>query len=261
MSISASIYKAAKAFRISQDNIGTKDEALSGDIVISCSPSVTTRPATTEAFSRDVEVSLKTSAGEIHTWFNGTLAVAASDTSTAGTAAIADSATEVTLVNGVGTIAITGDAAAWLAGVAQVETATCAGTVSTAGNATVTVTSAVVTGSPKAVSVALAVDDNAAAIATKVRAALTADTAISSKFTVSGATDKVILTAKTKAANDATLNIAIADGTSVGVTTAASSANTTAGVAPETNTLTISKNTTIPILTNVAAVTSVETIV
>lgn len=115
MSIKSSIYKEANAFRVSQDNLGSKDEALSGDIVISCSPATTTRAATAVAFSRDVEVSLKTATGEVHTWFNGTLPVAIADTSSAGTAAIADSATVVTLVNGVGTIAITGSAAAWLA--------------------------------------------------------------------------------------------------------------------------------------------------
>ena len=74
------------------------------------------------------------------------------------------------------------------------------------------------------------VGDDASAIAGKIRTALAADAAVAAKFTVSGATDKVILTAKTPLANDATLNIAIADDTSVGVTTAASSANTTAGV-------------------------------
>jgi len=74
------------------------------------------------------------------------------------------------------------------------------------------------------------VADGANAIATAIRAALNADAVIAAFFTVSGATDKAILTRTTAAANDATINIAIADGTSVGVTTAASSANTTAGV-------------------------------
>ena len=74
------------------------------------------------------------------------------------------------------------------------------------------------------------VGDDASAIAGKIRTALAADAAVTALFAVSGATDKVILTRVSPAANDTTLNIAIADGTSTGVTTAASSANTTAGV-------------------------------
>ena len=119
------------------------------------------------------------------------------------------------------------------AGTAQVETATCAGTVTTAGDASVTVTSALLD-APVVVSVAVAEGDGANDIADAIRTALAADTSIAEKFDVSGATDKVILTVKAAfvSANDATLNIAIADDTSVGVTTAASSANTAAGVAP-----------------------------
>ena len=74
------------------------------------------------------------------------------------------------------------------------------------------------------------VADGANAIATKIRAALAANAVIADYFTVSGATDKVILTRTMSKANDTSLNIAIADDTSVGVTTAATSANTTAGV-------------------------------
>jgi hypothetical protein len=115
-------------------------------------------------------------------------------------------------------------------GVAQAETATAAGTVSTTGNASVVVTAAGMTGSPKTISVAVVENDDASAIAGKIRAVLAADAAVVAMFAVSGATDKVILTRLNPAANDTTLNIAIADGTSVGVTTATSSANTTAGV-------------------------------
>ncbi len=118
--------------------------------------------------------------------------------------------------------------------VAQVETATVAGTITTAGNATVTVTAAGMTGSPKAISVAVALSDNAAAIAGKVRTALAADSAVAALFTVSGAGTAVILTRSAPVANDATLNIALADGTCVGVTAAPTSADTTAGVASYT---------------------------
>jgi hypothetical protein len=116
-------------------------------------------------------------------------------------------------------------------GVKQVETATAAGTVTAdpGGNATVTVTAVGMTGSPKAVTVPLLLGDDANAIATKIRAALVADTNISAFFDVSGETNKVVLTVKTTANNDTTMNIAIAVGTATGVTAAATSANTIKG--------------------------------
>lgn len=121
------------------------------------------------------------------------------------------------------------------AGTQQVETATAAGTVTTAGNATVTVTAAGMTGSPKAISVPVLLSDDANAIALAIRTSLAADTDVSVLFTISGATDAIILTRDKNLgvafANDATLNVAIIDGTSAGVTTAATSADTTAGVA------------------------------
>lgn len=114
----------------------------------------------------------------------------------------------------------------------QVETATVGSGASATANVIVTVTAANVTGSPLATNVAVTSGDTANQVATKIRAALNAVSAITSKFTVSGATDAVILTANTALANDATLNIAI-DGTtnSTGVSDAATSANTTAGIA------------------------------
>lgn len=118
--------------------------------------------------------------------------------------------------------------------VAQVETATVTGTISTAGNATVVVTAAGMTGSPKTISVAVALSDNASAIAGKIRTALAADTAVAAMFDVSGTTTAVVLTRKTPAANDSTLNISIDNGTCAGIATAATSANTTAGVPYDT---------------------------
>lgn len=118
--------------------------------------------------------------------------------------------------------------------VKQVETATAAGTVTTAGNALVTVTS-VLLEEAEAIDVPVALSDDANAIALAIRTALAANENIAEHFTVSGADAAVVLTAKEYAANDTTLNIAIDDGTgegaSEGVTTAATSANTTAGVA------------------------------
>lgn len=122
------------------------------------------------------------------------------------------------------------------AGTAQVETATAAGTITASGNASVVVTAAGMTGSPKTISVAVTNGDTAATWAGKVRTALAADTAVDALFTVGGSTTAISLTRKTSSlgflpANDATLNIALDNGTCTGITTAATSANTTAGVA------------------------------
>lgn len=118
--------------------------------------------------------------------------------------------------------------------VAQVETATAAGTVTTAGNAAVTITAAGATWSPKTIDVPVELGDDAAAIALAIRTALAADEDVATLFTVSGDAAALILTKKAPAANDSTLNIAIADGSeegaSEGVTTAATSTNTAAGV-------------------------------
>lgn len=131
---------------------------------------------------------------------------------------------------------------AWTAGQAQVETATAAGTITGSGNATVIVTAAGMTGSPKTISVAVLNGDTAAVWAGKVRTALAADTAVSALFDVGGTTTAIRLTRKPTAtytvgtasvplyaANDSTLNISLDNGTCTGITTAATSANTTSG--------------------------------
>lgn len=119
------------------------------------------------------------------------------------------------------------------AGTAQVETATVGSGASASADVIVTVTGAGITGSPLAVNVAVTNGDTAAQVATKIRAALNATAAITALYTVGGTGADVTLTKTVAAANDGTLNVAI-DGTtnSTGVADAASSANTTAGVAP-----------------------------
>lgn len=116
--------------------------------------------------------------------------------------------------------------------VAQVETSSVVedapGTL-TAGNATLTFTSAL-TGVLSIV-VALATNDSQNTVATKFRAALNANATFAAYFIASGATNAVIMTALTAAANDSTLNLAYADTTSAGLTDSATSTNTTAGVA------------------------------
>lgn len=132
---------------------------------------------------------------------------------------------------------------AWTDGAAQVETATASGTITATGNATITVTAAGMTGSPKAISVAVTNGDTATVWAGKVRTALAADTDVSALFTVGGTTTSIAITRKplgtyavgsasvsTYPANDATLNIASTNGTCTGITPASSSANTTSGV-------------------------------
>lgn len=138
---------------------------------------------------------------------------------------------------------LTTGSTAFVAGVAQVETATAAGTVTTGGNAEVVVTAAGMTGSPKTYAVAVATSDTPTLWAAKVRAALNADAAFTALYTASGSGTAIVATRKPTAtftvpggtlnlyaANDGTLNIALAAGTASGITTAATSANTTAGV-------------------------------
>lgn len=130
----------------------------------------------------------------------------------------------------------------WVAGTAQVETATAAGTATASGDVTITITASGLTGSPKSIAVPITSGDTASVWAGKVRTALAADTAVTALFSVSGTTTSIVLTRKPSqtiegsnisvpyyVANDSTLNIAITAG-STGVTSAATSANTTAGV-------------------------------
>lgn len=116
-------------------------------------------------------------------------------------------------------------------GTRQVETATVVGTITAAGNATVVFTSAAVTGSPVTKSVAVLLGDTAAQIATKIAASLTGTAAIAAAFDITSSGATVIATRKVAAANDATLNVSVDNGTCAGLTTAATSANTTAGAA------------------------------
>ena len=115
-------------------------------------------------------------------------------------------------------------------GVAQVETVNVVGTITLAGDATVTVTAAGLTGSPIAVSVAVALSDTATIVATKIAAAMNANAVIAAFFTITSNAADVIFTRTTSAANDATMNIAYTNGTCTGLTPDATSTDTTAGV-------------------------------
>jgi hypothetical protein len=97
-------------------------------------------------------------------------------------------------------------------GTRQVETTTAAGTASTSANLNAIVTAAGLTGSPITVAVAITSGDTPAVWAGKVRTALRANSVINSFFEVTGATTAIILTARAKAANDATMNLQIDHG-------------------------------------------------
>lgn len=122
-------------------------------------------------------------------------------------------------------------AAVAVSGTPQVETATAAGTVSGTGNGKVTVTGSGITGSPLVVTFAVTNGDTAATWAAAARAALRATPAVTALYMVGGSGTSITLTRLAKAANDSSLNMALDNDTSTGITTAASSANTTAGVA------------------------------
>jgi len=97
------------------------------------------------------------------------------------------------------------------------------------GNASVTITSALLTGNQKIITVALSGGDNASQIAVKMRAALAGDSGISPIFTIGGSAADITLTTKQSLENDNTLNIAYANVTCTGLIEKSKSTNTTAG--------------------------------
>lgn len=99
-------------------------KAMSGDLVFVVSPATGTPAPTAAAWEQALVIELQTAAGETHEWFNKaiTTAIAASDTSAAGTASM--ESTTLTFVNGRATATLKGNAAAWLA--TQTATATVA---------------------------------------------------------------------------------------------------------------------------------------
>jgi hypothetical protein len=107
----------------------------------------------------------------------------------------------------------------------QVETATVVGTIVNAGNATVVVTCTGMTGSPITTNVAVLAGDTASVVAGKIRTALQAVANITAFLTVGGSGIYVTLT-RLNSASITNLNISIDNGTCTGLTTAATSANT-----------------------------------
>jgi hypothetical protein len=113
----------------------------------------------------------------------------------------------------------------------QTETATVVATITQVGNGTFTVTAAnsANLAAGKAISVAVALNDTAILVAGKARTVLAADADVGAFFNVEGTGAIIILRAKTAAANEVNMILALIDGTCIGITTAANSTNTTAG--------------------------------
>ena len=122
-------------------------------------------------------------------------------------------------------------------GTKQVETATLVtGNVTGAGDMAVIITAAGMEHSPKTILVpVMTADVTPALIMAKARAVVAADENVLSMFSVGGTGAALVLTRAPRAvANDATLNISLGGTgtTATGITVAATSADTTAGVAP-----------------------------
>jgi hypothetical protein len=90
------------------------EKALNGDMALVVTPvtlgssaaAVNDEITANNKFTRDVEVELQTTDGEVQSWLNGTFAIASSVTSTSGTLAIAGGLTEVTLKEGKGLVTL-----------------------------------------------------------------------------------------------------------------------------------------------------------
>ena len=119
---------------------------------------------------------------------------------------------------------------------AQVETATAVGNITAAGagDVSVTVTGDSI-GAAILIPVTVANNDTAATWAGKVRTALGLNATITGLYTVSGSGTAIVLTRIITGSYDSNLNIALANGTSTGVTAAPTSANTNANVVSNIN--------------------------
>jgi hypothetical protein len=92
----------------SREEIAQRDKALSGDIILSVTPAVLGSSAaavnaaiagSAAKFTRKVSIELQSANSNLHGWFDGTFAIAASNTGS-GTIAIAGGLTTATFTNG-----------------------------------------------------------------------------------------------------------------------------------------------------------------
>ena len=219
--------------------------AMAGGLTMSISPTTVTSLPTSDVWERDVNIEILDKDGNVCSWLNQeyTTTVSIEDTSSAGTADVdsigGDAKTTLYVEEGKAKIVVDGDAEAWLGGTRQQKTIQVTNGVDTAdGTLIVTVTAAGMENSPKAVNVAVTDPLSEELTASAIGAALEADEDVGGFFYVEVTTDEIELTAKEPAANDVTMDIALTEADSTGVTVGAS-ADTTAGVAKETDTLTI----------------------
>lgn len=126
------------------------------------------------------------------------------------------------------------------AGTAQVETITCVGTATGNGNLNWSLTAAdigVITGVTAILS-----GDTPTQYAVKIAASLNANSLIRARYIVTSASATVVLTKRMPEANDSTLALVTTNGAPSPGITGATSANTTAGVAPTfSNSVTLSQ--------------------
>lgn len=111
----------------------------------------------------------------------------------------------------------------------QSESQTVTAAATADGTLVVTITAAGMNNSPKAVNVDVLNGDTVEDVAEKVRTALGLDADVSAYFDVTGADENIILTVKAYQDNDATMEIALTDVDSTGVTFGTST-NAVAGV-------------------------------
>jgi hypothetical protein len=123
-----------------REYLAAQAAGMSGDIAINILTADVTPAPTTSAWDYIVKFEIVDSSGNVHSWFSGDITAAASDTSVAGTASVDDTTPPV--VNGVGTVTLSGTAASWLnAETAQVDLdATILGVTVTTQTFTVTFT-------------------------------------------------------------------------------------------------------------------------
>jgi hypothetical protein len=94
--------------------LGVVWAAMAGDMTMVIAPETAAPAPTSAAWTRDVRISIKDSAGNVHKWLTAdyTTTLSIADTSTAGTASIAS--TTLSLFEGEAVVTVSGDAADWL---------------------------------------------------------------------------------------------------------------------------------------------------
>lgn len=218
---------------------GTSETGIPTDTAIVTAADMTNSPVSVD-FSTPYGASAATCATNLRTALNAnpnitnffTIGGSGADvTFTAKTPAANDATMAVTL--------------AGLSGLGITSADTTAGVASGAGTVEIVVTADGMTGSPvTSTDVDVAAGDTATQVASKIAAQLTAENAnISNFFTITASGEDVIFTAKTAAANDATMNVALDNGSCSGLTPAATSADTTAGVAASEGTIQVETTT------------------